>query len=618
MKKFLLLLTPLSLVAQTIEIKSLYQAAPLIGDWKQQTGDDPRWSSVDFDDSTWTTVNMPQPSLPGAKGFTWHRIHILLPQPLPAEPLFILVGPLFPAYEIFANGKPIGHYGGPFGNPHGQLYARPAAFALPRESRIMIAIRSEDFHLRFGAQSASAQSSISWIGAGENISDKLARWQRDRKDGTEPLRIIAVTVLFGSIFFIVVALIRRRNFEYLWIGIFMGGNAIFRFVQVVPEWVGNPDRQFAEYLVILSMLPTIVALVLFCRAIFKLSATWICYSGVVFCLLVICEGRASDWVRAHALWFDQWGGVLENISEGVIYGSFAWPARRRFSEFWVLHLAFALYVGSNVIFYSMQSLGGMPVGGDYMTPLEISFRLNFVVFLFGMGVILSLRSAKSDQEQGRLLQEMAAAGEVQELLLAAPAAGGIDAVYLPASEVGGDFYHVQSYPDGSHVALVGDVSGKGLKAAMVVSVVIGALQSQTATTPEGILSSLNRALKGRVGGGFATCCCFRIESGGRVTIASAGHPAPYCDGREIEMEAGLPLGLVSEVVYNAREFQLELGEQITLVSDGVLEAENREGELFGFERTREISGKSAQEIADAAKAWGQNDDITVVTVRRVG
>ena len=82
------------------------------------------------------------------------------------------------------------------------------------------------------------------------------------------------------------------------------------------------------------------------------------------------------------------------------------------------------------------------------------------------------------------------------------------------------------------------------------------------------------------------------------------------------MEAGLPLGLVSEVVYNAREFQLEPGEQITLVSDGVLEAENREGELFGFERTREISGKSAQEIAAAAKAWGQNDDITVVTVRR--
>ena len=61
---------------------------------------------------------------------------------------------------------------------------------------------------------------------------------------------------------------------------------------------------------------------------------------------------------------------------------------------------------------------------------------------------------------------------------------------------------------------------------------------------------------------------------------------------------------------------LALGAQVTLVSDGVVEAENAARELFGFERTLEISGKSAQEIAEAAKAWGQNDDITVVTVRK--
>jgi serine phosphatase RsbU (regulator of sigma subunit) len=102
---------------------------------------------------------------------------------------------------------------------------------------------------------------------------------------------------------------------------------------------------------------------------------------------------------------------------------------------------------------------------------------------------------------------------------------------------------------------------------------------------------------------------------GTVTIASAGHPAPYLEGREVETPPGLPLGLAAGQEYS--EIRLPAGTGVvTLVTDGVVEAENAAGELFGFERTRAISGKSAGEIAAAAKAWGQNDDITVVTVRR--
>ena len=616
MKKFLLLLTPLSLVAQTIEIKSLYQPAPLAGVWKEQIGDDPQWAAPDFDDSNWVNVEMPRRSTPGRRGITWYRIHIHLTPQLPVEPLAILVGPMFPAYEIFTNGKQIGSFGGPLGDTHGQLYARPADFQLPREAELVVAIRSEDLLRQVGAQSSSANASLSWIGTQNGVTDKAARWLLDRNALSEPLRNAAVILLAGSLLFIALALARRRNFEYLWMGIFLAGNAVLRFLQTAPEWMGNPNRQLGDYLVVLSLAPTTIALLLFCRATFQLRPTWIAWGAMTLSLVINCDRLALDWMRDHLPLFLLWQATLDNFAEAVVYCDFAWRARNQLKEFWLLHLAFGVFLGSNLIYYGMRSLGGFTNAGDTMTPFEVGLRTAILALLFAMSVILSQRSAKSDQEQGRLLQEMAAAGEVQELLLAAPAGGGIDAVYLPASEVGGDFYHVQSYPDGSHVALVGDVSGKGLKAAMVVSVVIGALQSQTATTPEGILSSLNRVLKGRVGGGFATCCCFRIESKGRVTIASAGHPAPYCDGREIEVEAGLPLGLVSEVVYNSREFQLELGEQITLVSDGVLEAENREGELFGFERTREISGKSAQEIANAAKVWGQNDDITVVTVRR--
>ncbi len=82
------------------------------------------------------------------------------------------------------------------------------------------------------------------------------------------------------------------------------------------------------------------------------------------------------------------------------------------------------------------------------------------------------------------------------------------------------------------------------------------------------------------------------------------------------LAAGMPLGIVAHAEFEESRIPLAHGQQLTLVSDGVVEAENAQRELFGFERTREISTKSAREIAEAAKAWGQNDDITVVTVRR--
>jgi sigma-B regulation protein RsbU (phosphoserine phosphatase) len=100
-----------------------------------------------------------------------------------------------------------------------------------------------------------------------------------------------------------------------------------------------------------------------------------------------------------------------------------------------------------------------------------------------------------------------------------------------------------------------------------------------------------------------------------VTIASAGRPAPYSNGCELPVESGLPLGIENAAVWSEARFRLSPETQLTLVSDGVPEARNANGELFGFDRTRELSGRSAGEIAAAARAWGQNDDITVVTIR---
>ena len=249
---------------------------------------------------------------------------------------------------------------------------------------------------------------------------------------------------------------------------------------------------------------------------------------------------------------------------------------------------------------------------------DINLSSGSLAVLSSLLVVLSLRSLTADRrERQRLASELEAARTVQQLLLplaeARSGAFEASAVYEPAQEVGGDFHWNRVTPDGALIAVVGDVSGKGLKAAMLVSVVIGILRTVKESSPAAILQALNSGLAGHTGGGFVTACCARFDATGSVTLANAGHPSPYCEGREVAVEAGLPLGVVAGVAYE--EFVVR-GERFTFVSDGVVEAENSRRELFGFERTREISTKPAQEIADAAKAWGQNDDITVVTVTR--
>jgi serine phosphatase RsbU (regulator of sigma subunit) len=234
----------------------------------------------------------------------------------------------------------------------------------------------------------------------------------------------------------------------------------------------------------------------------------------------------------------------------------------------------------------------------------------------GLFIVIARRHRDVALDRAELQGEMKAAQEVQRLLTSstletAPWAS-VEVAYSPAKEVGGDFYFCRHTTEGQLV-VVGDVSGKGLRAAMLASVALGALRHSAASSPGSLLQGLNTALHGQTGGGFVTCCAALMRKDGQLVVANAGHPSPYVGGQEFPVEPGLPLGIMPNSSY---EESTGHGESIMLVSDGVVEAENPQRELFGFDRTREMSGKSAQEIAGAARAWGQNDDITVVTVRR--
>jgi len=214
--------------------------------------------------------------------------------------------------------------------------------------------------------------------------------------------------------------------------------------------------------------------------------------------------------------------------------------------------------------------------------------------------------------------ELHAASTVQQLLLQSasrPTPGfQVESAYLPASEVGGDFFFVSSAPDGSLTAVVGDVSGKGLTAAMRVAMILGALRRETSHDPGDILHGLNNALIAQGQLGFTTACCIRIALSGESTIANAGHIAPYLSGRELDTPPALPLGLVPDQSYQPTHGCLAPSERLVLLSDGVPEARSATGELYGFERLSALTLLPARDIAEAARSFGQEDDITVLTL----
>jgi hypothetical protein len=253
----------------------------------------------------------------------------------------------------------------------------------------------------------------------------------------------------------------------------------------------------------------------------------------------------------------------------------------------------------------------------------ISFSLHGVglsIFWISLTVIIVLRSVRTSRQQAVLEGEMAAARQVQQIILPdqiEPVPGfTVESVYQPAQQVGGDFFQI--LPDGECglLVIIGDVAGKGLPAAMLVSVLVGAIRGVAEYTkdPGELLTNLNERLVGR--GGFSTALFARIAADGQVTIANAGHLSPYLDGRELELPGAFPLGAISGATYETTQFFLASGSRLAFYSDGVVEAQNLKGELFGFDRAKAISTEPAAAIAEAAKKFGQEDDITVVTITR--
>jgi serine phosphatase RsbU (regulator of sigma subunit) len=232
------------------------------------------------------------------------------------------------------------------------------------------------------------------------------------------------------------------------------------------------------------------------------------------------------------------------------------------------------------------------------------------------------------RRQAEIEQEVKSARELQQVLIpeALPPVSGyaVTSAYRPAQEVGGDFFlivPIEKEGGSSALIILGDVSGKGLRAAMSVSLIVGTActLADIYSSPSEILAGLNRRLHGRLHGGFATCLVLRLGADGRCVIANAGHCAPFLNDREIPLPGVLPLGVLPEAKYEEHMLQLHTGDHLVLYTDGLIEARTPTGELFSFDRLSRLMTRrpNAEEAMAEAQSFGQQDDITVLTMTRL-
>jgi serine phosphatase RsbU (regulator of sigma subunit) len=245
---------------------------------------------------------------------------------------------------------------------------------------------------------------------------------------------------------------------------------------------------------------------------------------------------------------------------------------------------------------------------------------------------LSLMRQSMEQELmlARSIQQASLPQEVPQL-----EGWRISPLYQPAREVGGDFYDFHLLSGGRLGLVVGDATGKGIPAALVMSTTCGMLravsQASDSSSPGEMLERVNEALVPSIPANMFVTCFYAIldPKSASLRYANAGHDVPYLhrNGAAEELRArGMPLGLMPRMGYEEDEIVLEEGEAALFYSDGLVEAHNPKGEMFGFPRLRALIAEHAEKesLEEAlleelytfvGEGWKQEDDITLLTLR---
>lgn len=643
--------------------------------WRVGITSDPDAATPQFDDSHWAIrdasdaiADVPDPTDSGDDppdeqdhgpghhhhhDFAWFRLHVKL---APGHgPLALLIqiptsyGTSFPVGSdapdatVFANGEEIRPSG-----PHGDTPERYASisrlYALnvaPNATDLTLVVRVLHIPYGFTAYTHFFATHTLLLGSPDDLNQTLTLWNHRTLFERLPKLANSFSLAILGAFLLALFFVQRGHREYLWLALYELVQAPISFIDVADKFAHLNNLLYAA---LFFQLEAISAYLYFEFLIefLDLRERW---GGK--------KGRFGRW-SIHLL---RWTApVLALIAPSILLlaksqlaivllvgaGFFcvfwfaAWlifclvvliaaTVRRNFEAGTLLIPLLLSFVGTLDPIFA-DSMGAW-TGRNYQSPLTIQagpIPIHFASFadfvgLLAIVLIIFVRFQRIHRDRERASSELAAARSMQELMIPLEKVKTpgfeIDSVYNPANEVGGDFFHIETTPEGGLLVVIGDVAGKGLQAAMNVSMLVGALRRGDELRPAKILEALNRVLVGSTS--FTTCEAALFLPDGELVVASAGHLPPYLNSQEIALPGGLPLGVIDNATYDEIRLYLHPGDRVLFLSDGVVEARRSNGELFGFDRVHNLSNQSAFYIADAAKAFGQEDDITVLTVRRL-
>jgi hypothetical protein len=624
---------------------------PLSGPWQFHLGDDPAWAAPGFDDAHWEQLSADQGW--GAQGhysytgFAWYRLHIAFPPASGTPPdIALIFDYLDDAYEVYWNGALVGHIGKLPPHPSWPYdYGQPT-LGLGQAQNGVLALRVWKAPLWSSDQGTGGGFEVApELGTPAAVEARKATWDYSwlrRYQFAFGLQSLYALVCLLSL----LAWLRDRSQGLLfWMAGFCFGPPMTMLLSGLRiPWsasvviglqqplYGLADVSLWFLLLWLLQLRDMPRLVRLTRVVAVAGLTLISVDGVLM---------GMDW-SSQAI-------PRAQVADAILTGIFtlaellapmlvivAVARRRRLDPARWLVATFAFITQMLAVADSMGLEGVRYTHSTFTDKLTAPLftiegnainasTLASTLMLFAIVYAVYSYSVEHRKREAALEQEFKNARELQQVLVpeSLPTLPGfaVTSAYKPALEVGGDFFQIIPLDDGTTLIVLGDVSGKGLKAAMTVSLIVGVVRAlaNIIPTPAGLLSELNQRLCGRQQGGFTTCIAMQVDAGGRCTMASAGHPAPFLNQREVDLPGALPLGIDASAVYQQTALTLAPGDRLALYTDGLLEARSPSGELFSFTRLESLfaSNPSAAQATEAAVTFGQDDDITVLTLTRL-
>ena len=623
----------------------------LTGPWKFHIGDNPRWADPNFDDSGWQnyTIDPKHPVLtaeqalqsdalpgwqrhghPGYTGYAWYRIRLRTP---PDAHALALLMPQYvdDAYEVYVNGAKIGSFGKLEGShvlypQQVKLFPIPVT-SLSNDRPTTLAIRF--WNLRY--EGVPSQDNLDGGLRGVPLlgpPQLLRVFQQSVL--AQKWKILSpgwlLTALFGAVGIISLFLFvfSRSQREYLWAGISFTSIGVVIATESVAPLTDIPV-QLAYLIRGITDLISYTALPLAAMYLLRVRKPLWRRANYMVSMVILAQILMSLGLRFGSLpptaAMDRVNRILFPaflIAEALLLLAIAVDGLRTIGKKAWLPLTPGLLFACGLIV--IVTKWDIPLGAS--TSISDLFFMSVPVALL---IVFLMRFTEQQRENARMVDDMKQAQEVQQVLIPAelPHVPGlaIESEYHPAREVGGDFFQIIPHAtDGSVLIVVGDVTGKGLQAGMLVALIVGAIRTEAKHTsdPREMLAMLNERLCGR-GHAHATCLALRIKADGAATLANAGHLPPYLNGKELGMEGALPLGMIEGAEFSLLQFQLNERDRLMLMSDGIAEAQDERGQLFGFDRIHAmLQGPiTAGEVAETAKNFGQQDDISVLSITRI-